>query len=178
MRERASKLPAQRGSSDTLALEPMTAGRLGLALVALGATLAGCGSSSGSHRASLAQLPLVSGANVVAQVRSCDRGSNAFCAIELVITDHRYKTSTDLVEDEHAQLRKHGWTGGQGDTGQQKAADSPGHKLRVTYATPSGDLLGIELGSIQRPRKITLALSRAMFDQAPTMSVMLEVGSS
>ena len=159
----------------------MTAGRLGAAIfavVALGAGVAGCGSSSGRHRPTLAQLPLVSGASIVAQVRSCDGGSNAFCAIEVVVTDHRYKTSTDLVKDEHAQLRKHGWTGGQGDTGEQKAADSPGHKLRVTYATASGDLRGVDLGSIQRPRTITLALSRAMFNQSPTMSIMLEVGAS
>jgi hypothetical protein len=165
----------------------MTAGRLGAtsrafvalaALCAIGAGIAGCGSSSSPHRPDAAQLPLVRGANVVARVHSCDRGADRFCAIELVVVDRRYRSSTDLVEDEHAQLRKHGWTGGQGDTGEQKAADSPGHKLRVTYATASGDLRGVDLGSIQRPRKITLALSRVMFDQAPAMSIMLEVGAS
>lgn len=168
----------------------MTAGRLGVtgrplavvaalgALILLGASLAGCGSSAASRKPNLAQLPLVSGANVIAEVHSCDRGANAYCAIELVIVDHRSKTATDLVEAEHAQLRKHGWTGGQGDTGDQKAADSPGHKLRVTYATAAGDLRGVDLGTIQRPRGITLALSRAMFDQAPAMSVMLEVGAA
>jgi hypothetical protein len=165
----------------------MTAGRLGVrsralvalaVLAALGAAVAGCGSSGGPHRPNLTQLPLVDGANVVAQVHSCDRGKNAYCAIELVVVDHRYKTSTDLVEDEHQQLRAHGWTGGQGDFSQQKAADSPGHKLRVTYATASGDLRGVDLGTIQRPRTITLALSRVMFDQAPAMSIMLEVGAA
>ena len=165
----------------------MTAGRLGVrsralvalvAVAALGAAIAGCGSGSGSHRPNLTQLPLVDGANVVAQVHSCDRGKNAYCAIELVVVDRRYKTSTDLVKEEHAQLRQHGWTGGQGDFSQQKAADSPGHKLRVTYATAAGDLRGVDLGSIQRPREITLALSRTMFDQAPAMSIMLEVGAS
>jgi hypothetical protein len=140
--------------------------------------LAGCGSKSTSHGPNLAQLPLVHGASVVAQVRQCDRGANAFCAIELVVTDHRYKTSTDLVDQEHRQLHDHGWSGGTGDTGDQKAADSPGHKLRVTYATPSGDLQGVELGWIQRSHKITLALSQALFDQAPAMSLMLEVGAS
>jgi hypothetical protein len=148
------------------------------ALAALGAATAGCGSGGGDRRPDLAQLPLVDGANVVAQVHSCDEGKNAYCAIEVVVVDRRYKNSTDLVKHEHAQLRAHGWTGGQGDFSQQKAADSPGHKLRVTYATASGDLRGVDLGSIQRPRKITLALSRAMFDQAPAMSVMLEVGAS
>jgi hypothetical protein len=155
----------------------MIARRLGALLTVASAcvALAGCGSGGGSHQPNLSQLPLVDGADVVTQVSSCD---HAFCAIEIVVTDHRYKTSTDLVEDEHMQLRKHGWTGGQGDTNQQKAADSPGHKLRVTYATASGDLRGIDLGSIQRSRKITLALSHVMFDQAPAMSIMLEVGAS
>ena len=48
----------------------------------------------------------------------------------------------------------------------------------MTYATAAGDLRGVDLGSIQRPREITLALSRTMFDQAPAMSIMLEVGAS
>jgi hypothetical protein len=165
----------------------MIAGRLGVrsralvalpVLAALGAAVAGCGSSGGPHRPALAQLPLVDGANVVAQVHSCDRGKNAYCAIELVVVDRHYKNSTDLVEDEHQKLRAHGWTGGQGDFSQQKAADSPGHKLRVTYATAYGDLRGVDLGTIQRPRQITLALSRVMFDQAPAMSIMLEVGAA
>lgn len=165
----------------------MIAGRLGVrsralvalvGLAALAAVIAGCGSGGGQHRPNLTQLPLVDGASVVAQVRSCDRGKNAYCAIELVVTDSRYRNSTDLVEEEHSQLRKHGWTGGEGDFSQQKAADSPGHKLRVTYATAAGDLRGVDLGSIQRPREITLALSRTMFDQAPAMSIMLEVGAA
>jgi hypothetical protein len=159
----------------------MTARRLGLlavALVALGTALAGCGAGGKGRHPDLTKLPLVNGASIVAQVRQCDRGANAFCAIELVVTDPRFKTSTDLVDAQHSQLRKHGWTGGTGDTNQQKAADSPGHKLRVTYATASGDLRDVDLGSIERPRKITLALSRVLFDQAPAMSVMLEVGST
>jgi hypothetical protein len=149
-----------------------------VALVALGTAAAGCGGGGKRHGPDLAQLPLVHGASVVAHVRQCDRGANAFCAIEMVVTDRHYKTSTDLLDAQHEQLRKHGWTGGTGDTGDQKAADSPGHKLRVTYATASGDLKGVDLGSIERPRKITLALSRALFDQAPAMSIMLEVGST
>jgi hypothetical protein len=149
-----------------------------VALVALATAAAGCGPGGKRQGPNLAQLPLVHGASVVARVRQCDRGANAFCAIELVVTDRRYKTSTDLVDAQHAQLRKHGWTGGSGDTGDQKAADSPGHKLRVTYATASGDLKEVDLGSIERPRKITLALSRTLFDQAPAMSIMLEAGAT
>jgi hypothetical protein len=145
-------------------------------LAALGLALGGCGGSGSSRDPNLTQLPLVHGANIVAQVRRCDRGVNPYCAIELVVTDRRFKTSTDLIDAQHEQLRKHGWTGGTGDTGDQKAADSPGHKLRVTYATASGDLKGVDLGSIERPRQITLALSGVLFDQAPAMSIMLEVG--
>jgi hypothetical protein len=159
----------------------MTGRRLGPAVAALGASvaLAGCGGASKTpHEPTASQLPLVDGASVVAQVRQCDNGANAYCAIQMVVTDPRYKTSADLVDQEHAKLRSHGWTGGEGDTADQKAADSPGHKLRVTYATASGDLRGVDLGSIERSRKITLALSRAMFNRAPAMSLMLEVGAS
>ncbi len=149
-----------------------------MALVTLATAAAGCGAGAKHHGPDLAQLPLVHGASVVAQVHQCDRGANAFCAIEMVVTDRRYKTSSDLLDAQHQQLRKHGWTGGTGDTGDQKAADSPGHKLRVTYATASGDLKGVDLGSIERPHKITLALSRVLFDQAPALSIMLEVGAT
>ena len=162
----------------------MTGRRLGrpvvavLAALAIAALLAGCGGGGETHQPTATQLPLVDGANVVAQVRQCDKGANAYCAIELVVTDPRYRTSTDLVDEEHDKLRSHGWTGGTGDTSDQKTADSPANKLRVTYATASGDLRGVDLGSIQRSRRITLALSRALFDQAPAMSLMLEVGAS
>ena len=150
-----------------------------LAALGIAVALAGCGGGgTTTHEPAATQLPLVDGANVMAQVRQCDSGANAYCAIEMVVTDPRYKTSVDLVNEEHDKLHSHGWTGGTGDTADQKAADSPGHKLRVTYATASGDLRGVDLGSIQRSRKITLALSRALFDQAPAMSVMLEVGAS
>ena len=157
----------------------MTAGRVRLSLAtALVAVLAGCGQGSSQHAPRLSDLPLVPGAKIVAQVRECDRGANAFCALHLVIVDPRYKTSADLVEDEHVRLLAHGWSGANADTGEQHAADSPGHKLRVTYATAYGDLKGVDLGWIQRPRPITLALSRALFDRASAMSVMLEIGSS
>jgi hypothetical protein len=158
----------------------MTAGRLGpgLALLAIAATLAGCGQSSADRTPNVSQLPLVQGASVVSQVRDCDKGANAFCAIELVVVDRHYKNSDDLLLSEHHQLLSHGWSGAGGDTGNERAADSPGHKLRLTYATATGDLQGIELGLIQRPRKIALALSSALFSQAPTLSMMLEVGNS
>ena len=91
----------------TLELDPMTARRLGrpvvavLAALAIAVLLAGCGGGGETHQPTATQLPLVDGANVVAQVRQCDKGANAYCAIELVVTDPRYRTSTDLVDEEH-----------------------------------------------------------------------------
>ncbi|MBV9422048.1 MAG: hypothetical protein JOZ98_03985 [Solirubrobacterales bacterium] len=158
----------------------MTAGRLGLglALLVTAAALAGCGQSAKSRTPDVSQLPLVQGATVVTQVRECDKGANAFCAIELVVADRRYKTSDDLLLSEHHQLLSHGWSGAGGDTGNERAADSPGHKLRLTYATATGDLQGVELGQIKRPGKIWIALSHTLFDQVPALSMMLEVGNS
>jgi hypothetical protein len=114
---------------------------------------------------------------VIAQVRSCDRGASAYCAIELVVVDRHYVTSAGLVAGEHAQLRRHGWSGASSDTTGEHAADSPGHKLRVTYATADGDLLGIDQGWIKRSRVTALALSRTLFQRASAMSVMLELGA-
>ena len=78
---------------------------------------------------------------------------------------------------EHA-LRKTGWSLADGDTSTETAANSPGHKLRLTYSTAADDLQQIDLGQIARPRPITLALSNSMFDRAAAMSMMLEVGAS
>ena len=151
--------------------------RLGVALAASAAALAGCGQSAASRTPDLARLPLVGGTSIVTQARQCDRGANSFCAVELVLVDPRFRNSADLLEAEHRLLRGAGWSGANGDTGEQHAAESPGQKLRVTYATADGDLKGIDLGWIQRPRPITLALSRALFDRKPALSLMLENGS-
>ena len=161
----------------------MTGGRLrgliALALtVALVAALAGCGQSSGGRTPDLSRLPLVAGAQVVAQVKECDSGANAFCALELVIVDPRYKTPDDMLNAEHDRLRAAGWTGANADTGEQHAADSPGHNLRLTYATAAGELKGTGLGWTKRAQPIKLALSRAMLYQSAALSLMLEQGAS
>jgi hypothetical protein len=83
-----------------------------------------------------------------------------------------------LLDSEHRHLLKLGWSGAAPDTGEQRAAESPGHKLRVTYATAFGDLLGWDRGWIKRPWPIVMALDRAMFNRASALSLMLEVGSS
>ena len=151
--------------------------RLAVALTASVTALTGCGGGSGSRAPDLAALPLIKGTSVVTHAKQCDRGAHAFCALELVVVDLRFKNSADLLEAEHRRLRRAGWSAANGDTGEQHAAESPGQKLRVTYATADGDLKGIDLGWIQRPRTITLALSRALFDRRPTLSLMLENGS-
>lgn len=138
--------------------------------------LAGCG-SGGSKVPDLSQLPLVDGASVVTRAQECDHGANAYCAIDLVVADPRYRSSLDFLKSERSHLHAVGWSLASGYTGNENAADSPGHKLRVTYSTAEGDLQGIELGWIQRPRNITLALSKAMFARRAALSMLLELGS-
>ncbi len=149
---------------------------VGLASAALLAGLAGCGGGSSTPSPKLSQLPLVRGAAIVTQVRECDKGANAFCAIELVVVGPRYSSSVDLVKAQRRRLKASGWSGVAPDDGQQRAAESPGQKLRITYATAAADLLGIDLEWIKRPHAITLALAHAMFNRSPAMSILLEAG--
>jgi hypothetical protein len=155
-------------------IQPLSA----IALPALILALAGCGDGRAGRPPSLSELPLVPGAQVVVQATQCDRGANGFCALEAVIVDPRYKTSEQLVDAEHEVVHRAGWAGVGADTGDERAAESPGHKLRVTYATAYGDLKGIDLGWIHRSPKIAYALSRALFDHASAMSVEVDLGSS
>jgi hypothetical protein len=114
----------------------------------------------------------------VRQVRECDPGRASFCAYQLVVVASNFKSSTALLDSEHRHLLKLGWTGAAPETGEQRAAESPGHKLRVTYATAFGDLKGIDLGWIKRSQRIALALSKTMFDGSSALSLTLEAGSS
>jgi hypothetical protein len=155
----------------------MRARRLGAALLALLA-LSACGASSSPSAPDLSKLPLVPGTEIVAQARQCDKGKSAYCAIQIVVVGRSYKTSQDLLGVERERLVSLGWTREGADTGNEHAADSPGHKLRVTYATALGDLTGIDLGWIKRPRRITLALSRAVFQRKAALSMMLELSTS
>lgn len=126
----------------------------------------------------LAKLPLVSGSRISVQLLRCDKGANAFCAWELVVVAPGYRSSEQLLRREHDHLRKAGWSGATADVTNEHAADSPGHKLRLTYATDYGDLQAIDLGYAKRSRKVTFALSRAIFDHAPTLSMLLEQGAA
>ena len=140
------------------------------------AGLAGCGHQSTTASPTLSQLPLAPGASIVTQVRECDKGANAFCAIELVVVGPRFSSSVELVKAQRRRLKESGWSGVAPDDGQQRAAESPGQKLRITYATAAADLLGIDLGWIKRPRPIMIGLAHAMFDRSPAMSILLETG--
>jgi hypothetical protein len=144
----------------------------------LAGSLAGCGSTHAQRIPTVSSLPLVSGSQIVAQVRACDGGSNAFCGIDLVVRNRGYKSSDILARDESHVLRKNGWSLSDGDIGSQSAANSPGHKLRLTYATAIGDLQQIDLSAINRPWPITYALSNSIFDRDAAMSMRLEVGAS
>jgi hypothetical protein len=157
----------------------MTARRLGaLASLALAPILAGCGASQAQRTPTASDIPLVPGAEIAVQARACDHGSRVYCAVDLVVVDHHYLSSDNLAKDEGQVLQKHGWSLADGDTALQTGANSPGHKLRLTFATATGDLRQIDLGQILRPWPITYGLSNAMFDRNAAMSMRLEVGAS
>ena len=113
---------------------------------------------------------------MVTQTRQCDQGENAFCTVQAVLADPRFSSSGAFMESEHRRLRSLGWTTSAGDDGDEVAADSPGHKLRVTYATGLGDLIGRDEKWIKRPWPIWWTLSQQMYRGTPTMSIMLEAG--
>jgi hypothetical protein len=154
----------------------MSAGKA-VAATVCACVLAGCGGNGGRRMPDVGALPLAAGSNIVARATECDRGSNAYCAIDLVVVNPRYRNSWQLIAGERRSLGAHRWTATHAGNGDQSAADSPSGKLRVTYATAYGDLKDSELGWIRRPQSIALALSRTLFDRAAAMSVTLEVGS-
>jgi hypothetical protein len=147
-----------------------------LALVAVG--LAGCGQTSPSSTPELSAVPLAGGTHVVAHSRRCDRGTNPYCAVQLVLVGDHDQSSVGLLDREADHLKSLGWTVSNGDTGVESASESPGHKLRLTYATASDDLEGVDLGWIHRSPTVAMALSRVMFDRDSALSLMLETGSS
>jgi hypothetical protein len=140
------------------------------------AAIAGCGSDT-KHIPKLADLPLAGGTRIVAQSLKCDKGANAFCGIEFVVVGPRYRSSNQLLLSEHRRLKSAGWTGANADIAGERAADSPGHKLHLTFATGDTDLRGTELGWIKRTRTIQVSLSRQMFARVPALSMFLEEGS-
>lgn len=149
-----------------------------VAVSALGLAMAGCGQVSASRTPNLAGVPLTAGAQVLASVRRCDRGANAYCSLQLVVADPQYRNSVDLLRSERDHLKALGWTTANADNGDEHAADSPRHRLHLLYATAALDLKGLDLGWIQRAPLITRTLARTMFDRTSALSLMLETGSS
>ncbi|MGI8506986.1 MAG: hypothetical protein ACR2MK_09345 [Solirubrobacteraceae bacterium] len=148
------------------------------AAVAVAVAAAGCGQAASNRSLALAAVPLTRGTRVIIHTRRCDRGANPYCAVQLVVVGRRYESSGALLGSERQYLKAHGWTVAGADTGDERAANSPGHRLRLTYATAALDLKDVDLGWVQRSRPIGLSLSRTMFNRFPALSLMLEEGSS
>jgi hypothetical protein len=126
----------------------------------------------------LTNVPLPTGARILTQARSCDRGVNPFCSVQLVVVGDRYSSSDELLAGEKDRLKMLGWTISNGPSGPERAAESPGHELRLTYATAYQDLLGIDSSWIQRSPPISHGLAQAMFDRSPAISLLLVRGPS
>ncbi|MBV9819422.1 MAG: hypothetical protein JOZ07_13900 [Solirubrobacterales bacterium] len=138
--------------------------------------LVGCGASSPRRHPDGASLPLVAGARVFARARSCDRGVNAYCALQVVVIGPRYADARALLAAEAHHLRALGWTSTVGDTPQQRSADSPGHRLRLTYTVAFEDLESWDEGYLARRRQIARALAATLFARTPALSMMLVSG--
>lgn len=150
-----------------------------LVLAALAVAVAvGCGSQASTRVVGVTQIPLPPNTLITARVHSCDRGSDAYCSEQVVVRGTGYASSADLLIAERHLLDHLGWSSAAGADGPEKGEDSPGHELRLTYATAYGDLLGIDSSWVRRAAPIARALSQAMFARAPALSIMLVRGSS
>ncbi|HWF75206.1 MAG TPA: hypothetical protein VG186_17805 [Solirubrobacteraceae bacterium] len=147
------------------------------ALLAVAVLLAGCGGDA-PRRPNLSSVPLVPGGRVVVRANACDVGANAYCALDVVFVNPHFKSAQDLVTNERRWLKRRGWIRVSAQTGDELAADSPTDRLRVTYSTAALDLKDIDLGWIKRPRPIALALSDAIYDGAPAISINVVAGPS
>jgi hypothetical protein len=123
-------------------------------------------------------LPLARGAQVVERSRRCDTGHNVFCGLYEVVVDSSYPGPRALMSAERRLLRSDRWSVGQGNIGQEQSAVSPDHKYRVTYAAADGELRAIDLGWVQRPAAVSLALARAMFAGTAALEVTVAAGPS
>jgi hypothetical protein len=153
---------------------------LGVLAAAAAAGVAGCGQGSAPGAPSASGLPLAPGSRVIARARRCDRGAHPFCGLALVLVAPagRYASSAALMTAETMRLHRAGWTETKGDTIHEIAAQSPGHRQRLTYAQGSEDLLSIEQARIERAASIARVLSRELFARTPTLSLMLQAGSA
>ena len=140
--------------------------------------LAGCGTGTHPRLIGAREVPLPPGTAIAAQVRSCDRGASRYCSIQMVVTGTGYASSAALQDAEHRLLASRKWGFSNGATKHEQAASSPGNELRMMYAPAYEDLLALDFGWIERTAAISRALSSAVFDGAPAISILLERGSS
>jgi hypothetical protein len=148
-----------------------------LASCLLALLIVACSPDTGPRSPSLSHVPLVPNSRVLLQVRSCDTGAYAFCSLQLVVVGRGYPTANALLDSETELLRAHHWHRANADTGLERAAYSPSGKLRLTYATAHGELESIDLGWVQRPRRITVALAHTLFENTPALSLLVEVSA-
>jgi hypothetical protein len=128
--------------------------------------------------ASLREVPLPAGSKVVWQTRRCDRGSDPYCSLQLVLAGPGYDSSAALRDAQRAVLKRAGWTSASGNTDAQRSATSPGGKLRMTLATSFNDLLSADTGTIELAPSVTRALSRQLFSRTPSLSATVQSGGS
>jgi len=171
-------MPATMSSRKLLFWALAGAGVFVAATVVVAVLVATTGRGGTPRAIGLKDIPMVPGTRVTSTVRSCDRGVHAYCSLQVVIAGERYRTSRALRNAYGANLLKLGWTTTKGPDGNETAADSPGHEVRLTFATAYEDLLGVDSNWIQRTPAISHSLSAAMFQRTPTLSVLLLRGSS
>jgi hypothetical protein len=148
-----------------------------VSVLALMLAMAACGQSGQRRSPSLARVPLVPRTRVFAHVTRCDPGANSYCAVQLVVVG-RYGSSEDLLKTERRYLRSLGWGPVNAQTGDEHAAESPGHRFHIVLATAALDLKDWDLGWIKRSRLIAHALSQTMINGQSALSVMLESGAA
>jgi hypothetical protein len=149
------------------------------ALAAVGLVVSGCGAGSGPRSPAVAAVPLVPGTRIVLSVRRCNQGAHPFCARELILAAaaSHYEDSGVLKVAERRALSRAGWRRSEGDTYDESAAESPGNRLRVTYATAEQDLLSIDERRIARTPAITRQLAEVLFAREPALSLLVQAGS-
>lgn len=146
-----------------------------LLALALGSLLlAGCGASGGDRSPSLVKVPLPPRSRLMLDVRACNKGANAYCAVELVVVGDGYRSADAMLRTEARVLRASRWRATDADTGLERAATSPGDAMRVTYATARAELEGLELGWIERKRAVAVTLAHTLFQNRPALSVLVE----
>jgi hypothetical protein len=146
-------------------------------LCSLSLLIVGCSPDTGPRSPSLSLVPLAPHSHVMLQVRACNGGANPFCSLQLVVVGSGYSTAHALLDTEAQLLRRRHWRKVNADTALERAAYSPGGKVRLTYATAHGELESIELGWTQRRRLITVALAHTLFENRPAIALLVENGT-